>query len=299
MRLCSREFVATRKRLKLDPAWSARDALQHVVRDLLPRLQSGERGVIETDESRYVHRTRVALRRIRSALKLVDRRDETPAQLRAGLKRVAQLLGTVREWDVLIEDTLPPLKRAFGKSTALDRITQIARIERDSAYAQIRKTLTSSYYRALIAQLSRWPDRAGEPGEASVPLKTFAAKSIRKGYRRLLRDGRGLARQTRTQRHSVRLEAKRLRYTVEFFQSLFGRGVARPCLQELVAVQDALGAAEDAQTAAQVFASLGAGSVISRFAREWLAVRERGSVAAAARALARLEHTKRFWNPKS
>jgi CHAD domain-containing protein len=290
--------VAAAKRLKLDPAWSVREALRHIVRELLPRLQSGERGVIETDESKYVHRARVAIRRMRSALKLIDRKDETAAHLRAGLKRTAQLLGHAREWDVLLEDTLPPLKRAFGKSATLDRVTLIARIERDRARAEIRKTLTSPYYRALIAQLARWLDRASAPAEASGALEAFAAKSVRKGHRRLLRDGRNLAKQTRAQRHGVRLAAKRLRYTVEFFESLFGRGVARPCLRELTAVQDALGAAEDTQAAAQFFASLHAGSTVTRFAREWLAVRERGSVAAAQRALARLERARPFWTPK-
>lgn len=290
--------MATRKKLKLDPTWSVHEALRHVVRDLLPRLQSGERGVIETDEGKHVHRARVALRRMRSALKLVDRQDETAAHLRAGFKRIAQQLGSAREWDVLIEDTLPPLRRALGKSSTLDRITQIARIERDSARDEVRRALVSPYYRALVAQLTRWLDRASAPGKVSPPLKTFASRNVRKAYKRLLRDGRDLAKQTRTQRHSVRLDAKRLRYTLEFFESLYRRGAAQPCIRELVAVQDALGSAEDTRTAAQLFASLHAGSTVSRFAREWLAVRERGSVAAAQRALSRLGQAKRFWNPK-
>jgi triphosphatase len=291
--------VATRKKLKLDLACGIYEALQHIVRDLLPRLQSGARGVIETDESKYVHRARVALRRMRLALKLVDRRDETAAHLRAGLKRITQQLGSAGDWDVLIEGTLPPLRRAFGKSAALDQITQIARIERDSAREEIRRALTSPYYRALVAQLTRWLDRASAFGKASPPLKTFASKNVRKAYRRLLRDGRDLAEQTRAQRHGVRLDAKRLRYTLEFFESLYRRGAAQPCLRELVAVQDALGAAEDTRTAAQLFASLRAGSTVSRFAQEWLAVRERGSVAAAQRALSRLERAMRFWKTQT
>jgi CHAD domain-containing protein len=132
-----------------------------------------------------------------------------------------------------------------------------------------------------------------------MPLKAFAAKSIGKRYKRLLRAGRDLAGKTRAQRHGVRLEAKQLRYTVEFFESLFGRGLARPCLRELVLIQDALGAAEDTRTAVQLFASLHPGSDIARFAREWLAVREQRNVASAQRAIARLARAERFWKPRA
>ncbi len=291
--------MAATKKLKLDPAWSVDEALRRILRDLLPRLESGERGVLETDESKYVHRSRVALRRIRSALRLHGGKDATASDLRAGLKRIAQLLGSARDWDVLLEDTLPLLGRAYGKSATFDRIVRIARVERESARAEAAKAFASPYYRALRVRLARWLTRSRPPARASVPLKTFAAKSIGKRCKRLLRAGRDLAGKTRTERHGVRLEAKRLRYTVEFFESLFGRGLARPCLRELVLIQDALGVAEDTHTAAQLFASLHPGSDIARFAREWLAVREQRNMAVAQRAIARLERAPRFWKPRS
>ena len=290
--------MAVRKKLKLDPAWSVDEALKRVVRELLPRLESGERGVIETDESKYVHRARVALRRMRSALRLHDGGDDAVSDLRAGLKRIAQFLGSARDWDVLLEDTLPLLRRAYGKSATLDRVQRIALIERDSARAEAAKALGSPYYRALKSQLVRWLDRpARHP--ASVPLKVFAAKSIGKAHKGLLHEAGDLAALTRARRHGVRLQAKRLRYTLEFFQSLYGRGLAAPFLRELVAIQDALGAAEDARTAVQLFASLRPGSAIARFAREWLAVREQRNVAAAQRAIARLGRSKRFWKART
>jgi CHAD domain-containing protein len=287
--------VTARKKLKLDPMCSVDEALKRVVRDLLPRLESGERGVIETDESKYVHRARVTLRRMRSALRLHDGRDDAVSDLRAGLKRVAELLGSARDWDVLLEDTLPLLRRAYGKSATLDRVQRIVLIERDSARAEAAKALGSPYYRALKSQLVRWLDRPGTPHPARVPLKVFAAKSIAKAHKRLLHDAGDLAALTRARRHRVRLQAKRLRYTLEFFQSLYGRGLAAPCLRELVAIQDALGAAEDTRTAVQLFASLRPGSAIARFAREWLAVREQRNVAAAQRVIARLGRSRRFW----
>jgi CHAD domain-containing protein len=291
--------VAATKKLRLNPAWGVDEALKRIVRDVLPRLESGERGVLETDDSKYVHRSRVALRRIRSALKLYGGEDATASDLRAGLSRIAQLLGSARDWDVLLEDTLPRLGRAYGKSATFDRIVRIARAERESARAEAAKALVSPYYRALRGRLARWLGRSRAPGGSSVPLKTFAAKSIGKRYKRLLHAGRDLADKTRAQRHGVRLEAKRLRYTVEFLESLFGRGLARPCLRELVLIQDALGAAEDTRTAVQLFTSLHPGSDVARFAREWLAVREQRSVAAAQRAIARLAREKRFWKARS
>jgi hypothetical protein len=50
---------------KLNPAWSVPQALRHVVRHSLTRLEAEERGVLATENGRFGQRTRVALRRIR------------------------------------------------------------------------------------------------------------------------------------------------------------------------------------------------------------------------------------------
>jgi triphosphatase len=288
--------VTTKRKFKLDPAWSVPQALRHVVHYSLTRLQTGERGVLATHDGKFVHRTRVALRRIRSALKLLGRTDESAAALRVGLKGVARALADARDWDVLLEHTLPPIiVRAFGKQADVGRIVSEARHRRGDAHAWAREALSSLRYRALMTELARWLALPAVPGEASATLKRFAARSIRKRHKRLLRDGSDLAGQTPLRRHRLRIDAKQLRYTVEFFESLFDREPARAYLRELVAIQDALGAINDCETAARLLARLRPSAEFALFTRERLAEHEKTNLAAAQAALARLEECEHFW----
>jgi len=285
---------------KLDPAWSVPRALRHVVRQSLARLEAGERGVLASEHGKFVHRARVALRRVRSALKLLGRSDEPALALRAGLKRAARALADVRDWDVLLERTLPPVVvRAFGSQAAVDWIVHEAHRRRAEAHAAARAALSSPRYGGLMMDLARWLVLPAVPGEASETLTEFAARSIRKRHKRLLRHGSDLAGQTPARRHRVRIDAKELRYTVEFFESLFRRVPVRDYLRELVAMQDALGAINDGATAARLLALLPPSAEFAQFTRERLAAHEITHVVAAQAALARLEECERFWRSKS
>jgi CHAD domain-containing protein len=292
--------VTAKRKFKLDPAWSVPQAVRQVVHDSLTRLQAGERGVLATDDGKFVHRTRVALRRIRSALKLLGRTDEPASALRAGLKGVARALADARDWDVLLEHALPPIiVSGFGKEAEAGRILSEARRRRGEAHAWAREALSSLRYRALVTELARWLALPAVPGEGSAMLKKFAARNIRKRHKRLLRDGSDLAGQAPMRRHRLRIDAKQLRYTVEFFESLFDGAPARAYLHELVALQDALGAINDGETIARLLACLRPSAEFADFTRERLAENEKMDVAAAQGALARLDECERFWRSKS
>jgi triphosphatase len=284
-----------RGRFKLDPAWSVSGALRNVARYSLARLESGGRGVLLTDHTRFVHRARTALRRLRVALKLLGRTDDTAWKLRARLKRVMRVLGDARDWDVFLDHTLPPVVRAFGKTATVDGLVREARRGRLAAHAKARKTLSSPRYRDLISQLARWLHRKAESRQSSGSLRKFAARSIRKRHRHLLRDRRHFAAQSPPQHHRVRIDAKKLRYTVEIFESLFPRKSVRPYLRELVAIQDALGSVNDTNVAARLIALLRPGAEFSSFAHSWLALREEQSSADAQATLGRLDRCKPFW----
>lgn len=207
-------------------------------------------------EPRPLHQARVGLRRLRSALSLfrpLFRRDPQAALLGAGLRELASVLGEVRDLDVLIAAYTGPIR---------DRATE-ARVQ---AFARARARMEAPETRLLMLDLVEWLELGAwrtaphDPALCHDAVGPFAAELLRKRRKRLKRQGERLADLSDEDRHQVRIEAKKLRYVVEFFAPLWARGKAgRRASRFLEAVerfQEELGGLNDAATARHLLASL-------------------------------------------
>src|SRR5690606_39208508 len=68
---------------------------------------------LEHYNSHHVHQARVAVRRLRSAVKIVpSKTEECPAEWQDQLRDIFQQLGATRDRDALAESLLPQLKQA-------------------------------------------------------------------------------------------------------------------------------------------------------------------------------------------
>ena len=70
-------------------------------RPALAQFQANLPGVLASDNIEYVHQARVALRRLRAALRLYRKVCVLPDELMDGLRALAAALGPARDWDVL------------------------------------------------------------------------------------------------------------------------------------------------------------------------------------------------------
>ncbi len=96
------------------------------------------------------------------------------------------------------------------------------------------------------------PDDAGD----ATSIAAFARRLLRRRHRRLLREAKVALHGDALQRHALRIAAKKLRYAAEFFAPLFEREQARTYATALAGVQDVLGHANDAATAARLIGEL-------------------------------------------
>ncbi len=118
---------------------------------------------------------------------------------------------------------------------------------REQAYVAAREALGSPRLRVAMIDLAEWiatGDWLAEPGKAELrdrPLTEFAAELLARYRRRVKRSGHGLARLDDEDRHEVRIQAKKLRYSAEFFALLFA-GESRTRRRKVF-----LGALEDLQ----------------------------------------------------
>jgi CHAD domain-containing protein len=277
----------------LDRSMPPIEAARALVGSALEQLQANEEGVLASGEAEFVHQARVALRRMRSALRIF--RDavgrERERAWRKELAEVASALGGARDWDVFALETLAPALAAHGDAALARKLKARAAHRRRREREAARAALASARYARVVLDLARWlaradPDPTPAPGE---PLVRFAARVIRKRHKRLLDDARRLRELDAAGRHRLRIDAKRLRYGIEGLASLFESHRTTRYRDTLAALQDALGEANDAVAAGRLVAELRAPAPFVAFAQGWYAARAQGEPARLERLVRQLE----------
>jgi CHAD domain-containing protein len=84
------------------------------------------------------------------------------------------------------------------------------------------------------------------PKNAALPISELAGKRILKAYARMVDRGTGLGTDPPPEiLHRLRIDAKKLRYLLEFFTSLYPKETVTQLVKELKLVQDILGGFND------------------------------------------------------
>ncbi len=248
---------------------------------------------------RGVHQSRVAIRRLRSLLKLFRPVLDGPGwrEWDAQLREVAQALGAARDWDVFLMGIGPATLAALDGDARVKRLLAAADRERETAYAELGRFLAGPAFRETILQgLQLGQLRA--PPALDPPLAPFAARVLRKRWKRLKKAGAAMQELDSAALHEMRLDAKRLRYAAEPFAALWPGRAAKRFAKRLAALQEALGLANDAAVAAQLARQLsgrGAGGFAIGTVTGFAAGRAEGSRIAAIAAWKRLRKAPPFW----
>lgn len=208
-----------------------------------------------------LHRARVASRRLRAVFAaftpLIS--PAAVAELRPDLRRFARRLGAARDWDVFLASGSTILKNNLPDEADLAGLYAAAEERRREAYGEIRNWLASARFRTLEVALALLPLRLALPadGQRGGEFRLFAATVLARRARRLLAT-ETLAGHATERLHRLRLDAKRLRYLAEAFAPCFPPRRTRRYLRRLAALQEWLGAANDATTAARLIGDLAA-----------------------------------------
>lgn len=201
-----------------------------------------------------IHQIRIALTRLRAAraffAAMVD--DAVWPDLKQEIGWLNRRLGAVRDGDVMRGYARHKAFRDWAARAGIGSRLDDARDRRRLATA-----LRSARYRRLMTALAGWTTAgpwlvrhdAGSQARRSEPLRTHAARKLRRWRRRIVRNGHDVRQLGNAARHDLRIRAKRYRYMVEALATLdpvlwrrwqdSGRRAKR--------VQDALGDLRDLQ----------------------------------------------------
>lgn len=234
-------------------------ALRRIATACLQQLEANTPGALASSDPEFVHQMRVALRRLRCALRLFDDTEARRARKRFGpaLRALGQVLGEQRNWDVFIAATLPQLALAAPVRARALRLRAAAR-------TRARALMGSPAHAELLRGLAAWvaratPARAGkQPGAA---LRDTLRPQLKDLHRRVKRGARHFAGSDEAARHRVRIDVKRLRYAVEAAGSLYDPVTVGRYAEGLGRLQDSLGDLTDINTARILLGKLGVGKV--------------------------------------
>lgn len=249
------------------------DAFRNIALSCLEHFQRNEAGLLAGGEAEFIHQARVALRRLRSAIKLFA--PVLPADFVAAYgqswKTLASALGEARNWDVFLQETLPPLQAAFPHNAEVQQLQREAHRRVKSARRAIIQLLAVKEYPRLIVEFTAAVYALND--QASIKLKPFAIERIAAYTESPRKLAVRYAELSQEKRHDMRLRFKKLRYAMEFVMPLLPIRRMKSYLASLAKLQESLGLIND-QVTADLLISDALGHHRGGLTRGWIAGRE-------------------------
>lgn len=261
---------------------ATRQLAQRLLSHMLLSFATQLAALPHSEDPEAVHQARVAWRRFKSGVRLfkpVLPPDALPDW--APLEPLLRALGTLRDLDVALTETLPPLQHAYTEHQAhrqahWDALQQTLAQARQAQRHTVRQALQNPAVRHTL--LSAWhalrsrPDPAtpGEPRHTQHPKKPPTPRHW--AQRRLARLNQRLMTATQTlgpleNQHRARILAKRLRYSAEALRGLLPKKIRQHWVQQASHWQTQLGTTRDATRASTLAAEWGAEAELVAFLR--------------------------------
>ncbi|MDR3370417.1 CHAD domain-containing protein [Rhodoferax sp.] len=236
---------------------------QQVLREMFSQFTANLDTLRRSDDPEVVHQARVGWRRFKSALRLFkpvlhDQRLATDA-----LKPLLTILGELRDLEVAVIDTLPPLADAYTgsdpqRSLAWQALTDALKAGADNRRTRVREAMRESTVGACLLAITRFIEElplqgatdtrqhhaASQPAPSVQPWARRRFTRFRQQLKLALADTRQPGKQ-----HLARIFAKRLRYATEALQPFLPKRRSRRWLSKATELQTRFGQSRDIRQA--------------------------------------------------
>jgi len=238
---------------RLDPKQRADSAARQILLGLLDTIEVNIEGARANVDSEFLHDLRVATRRTRAALTQIP--GVLPPQVEADFKArfawLQQVTGPVRDLDVYLLDFdiyQASLPAAMGPDLEPLRAYILAHYGEEQG--RLSEALGSASMTELVRdwrQVLEAPTPAeSAPANAARPIKGLADERLWRLVRRVRREGQAITRTSAPEElHELRKSCKKLRYLMEFFQSLYPDAAIASAIRLLKTLLDNLGSFQD------------------------------------------------------
>ncbi len=244
---------SSRVAIKLDPDMRADKASVIIYQQLLRAIQINEGSTIADIDTEFLHDFRVAIRRTRAGLSQIKNTlpSKTVERYAGFFAWLGQVTGPTRDLDVYLL-SYKQYQAALPESLQQDLapLYQFLKKKQLNAQNKLANILSGSKYQK---QLAEWEQFLKTPlpkkhigDHAKLSIKELADQRIWKVYQRLLDEGNAIGELSPAEAlHDLRKTCKKLRYLLEFFQTLYPATEFKSVLKALKGFQSVLGDFQD------------------------------------------------------
>jgi CHAD domain-containing protein len=178
-----------------------------------------------------------------------------------GLRTIGRTLGQVRDLDVFMEKATQYLADQPTDQGGLEPLLEAWQADRETARVKMLAYLDSQGYREFLLEFNAFlhtPGAGTRHREDDItyprlvkhqaPTMIYDRLAVVRAYERVL------AGASIEDLHALRIEFKRLRYTMEYFREVLGE-TAKAVISQIKSVQDHLGDLNDADVACDILRS--------------------------------------------
>ena len=223
------------------------------------------------------HQLRVGLRRLRSAFVLFCEQINKPEMKRLNeeAKWLGQEIGALRDRDVTALDIVRPMQQSCPDEPSFAALSSLLAAERAKTRKHVRHVLKSQRAMSFLLDLARVVETMpiGKTGEGDMPIGKLAKRALDRRWKSVREHAKAIEKLTGEERHTLRKELKKLRYTVEFMAPFFSNKRVAPFTRQLKQLQSVFGELIDAAMIMELFSgetALGAQDPAAQRAIGWV-----------------------------
>lgn len=252
--------------MRLSPHDPAIQALRAIVEETLGHLLTNQPAALAGDPE-GVHQVRIAVRRIRSALRLFSPHLKSHAMrlFEDELRHAGRTIGEARDWDVFCGEILPQVAESPKARKFAEMMRAPAEARRAEAHETCLRQLRDPSFRALVLGLAAWieegRENSGQVGDKVLKrdIKDIGEELLDGLDAIATKRGRAVGQDAKAaELHPLRKSLKKLRYSVEFLELIYRPKKVKVFLRRLKKLQDALGEINDALMATRLAEGLAA-----------------------------------------
>ena len=220
---------STRLYLRLDPETPAEQVFQGILLQLLEIIRQNTSGSVRGRDTEFMHDYRVAIRKIRVALKQLEQLQPQAVitEYKHFFSTLGKLSNPVRDLDILLQQ-LGNYQADFDTSgwQHLQALRDYLLLSRAEAQKKFVEETKSSHYRKTIKQLRDYladPDTENfAPDKLGKEVYKLSDELLWGYNQKMLKQGKGITDDSDADTlHELRKTSIKLRYLMEFFRGIY------------------------------------------------------------------------------
>ncbi len=230
-------------------------AARDVLRECFEQISANTEVVLFTDAPEGPHQLRIGLRRLRAAFGMFKPVIGHPEMLRlnAEARQLGARVGALRDLDVVITDIIDPEHALHPEEQGFNALRQAIETRRVAVRKELRGYLRSEAAQkfqidlARFIETRRWlaPEDFEQTARLAQPIRELSGKALGKRWKSCVKHAHGIDHLTIEERHELRKELKKLRYTIEFLGPLYSQKKVATFVKKMKRMQNIFGDLND------------------------------------------------------